>query len=101
MDTKMPTSAPNSQRTKNRLARLDKMREHQKREQADLTERQREVFEFIKAHIEKHGYPPTRTEIAYVFKFASPNAAHGHVVALVSKGYVSLSKLARGITLAK
>jgi repressor LexA len=45
----------------------------------NLTTRQSEIFEFIKKEIESNGYPPTRSEIAQVFGFKSPNAAEDHL----------------------
>ncbi|MBF0565043.1 MAG: repressor LexA [Nitrospirae bacterium] len=53
-----------------------------------LTDRQREVFEFIKGHVVSHGYPPTIREICGQFGFSSPLSAQQHVDALVKKGYV-------------
>ena len=49
---------------------------------SNLTSRQSEIFEFIKKEIEFNGYPPTRSEIAKVFGFKSPNAAEDHICLL-------------------
>ena len=66
----------------------------------DLTTRQSEIFEFIKKEIEFNGYPPTRSEIAKVFGFKSPNAAESHLRALEKKGYITIENGAsRGINL--
>ena len=68
----------------------------------DLTTRQSEIFEFIKKEIEFNGYPPTRSEIAKVFGFKSPNAAEMHLRALEKKGYISIqSGSSRGISIVK
>ena len=56
----------------------------------DLTTRQSEIFEFIKKEIEFNGYPPTRSEIAKVFGFKSPNAAEDHLKALKKKVSLTL-----------
>ena len=40
-----------------------------------LTERQQEIFDFVKNHISTTGMPPTRVEIAREIGFKSPNAA--------------------------
>ena len=68
----------------------------------DLTTRQSEIFEFIKKEIEFSGYPPTRSEIAKVFGFKSPNAAEDHLKALKKKGVLNIvSGASRGISIVK
>ena len=68
----------------------------------DLTTRQSEIFEFIKREIEFNGYPPTRSEIAKVFGFKSPNAAEDHLKALKKKGVLNIvSGASRGISIVK
>ena len=68
----------------------------------DLTTRQSEIFEFIKKEIELNGYPPTRSEIAKVFGFKSPNAAEDHLKALKKKGVLNIvSGASRGISIVK
>ncbi|XRP55672.1 hypothetical protein AAG927_014090 [Enterobacter hormaechei] len=51
----------------------------------ELTPRQNEVFEAIKVHIEKAGFPPTMLELAGLIGCASPNAAVAHVKSLKKK----------------
>ncbi len=51
----------------------------------ELTPRQNEVFEAIKIHIEKAGFPPTMLELAGLIGCASPNAAVEHVKSLKKK----------------
>jgi repressor LexA len=53
-----------------------------------LTERQKEVLDFIKAYIAKQGISPTLTEINNHFNLGSSSAAHQHVEALQRKGYL-------------
>ncbi len=53
-----------------------------------LTERQREVFDFIRTTIREDLRPPTVREIADHFGFASPKAATDHLDALERKGYI-------------
>ena len=66
----------------------------------NLTSRQSEIFEFIKKEIEFNGYPPTRSEIAKVFGFKSPNAAEDHIKALKKKGVLDIvSGASRGISI--
>ena len=56
-----------------------------------LTERQRQVFNFLCNTIRAKGCPPTVREIADAFGFASPKAASDHLSALEKKGYISRS----------
>ncbi len=53
-----------------------------------LTDRQREVLDFIIRWIEEQGFPPTLQEIAERFRLASVNAARDHLRALERKGYL-------------
>ncbi len=55
-----------------------------------LTDRQRQVLDFILAHISDTGMPPTRTEIARALGFRSANAAGDHLQALARKGAIEL-----------
>ncbi|MDP8033549.1 transcriptional repressor LexA [Pasteurella atlantica] len=65
-----------------------------------LTQRQQQIFDFVKYHIEETGMPPTRVEIAREIGFKSPNAAEEHLKALARKGYIEiLSGTSRGIRL--
>ena len=56
---------------------------------ADLTSRQREVFEFIKSKIQGRGYGPTVREIGENFRIASPNGVMCHLKALEKKGLIT------------
>jgi repressor LexA len=53
-----------------------------------LTQRQKEILEFIISHIEQYGYPPSIPEIQKEFSFKSPNAVSDHLEALERKGYI-------------
>jgi repressor LexA len=53
-----------------------------------LTDRQREVFEFICDVMRSENRPPTVREIAQHFGFRSPKAATDHLDALERKGYI-------------
>lgn len=55
---------------------------------AKLTDRQREVLGFVRAHVAEHNYPPTTRELCAHFGFASTNAASDHLRALERKGYL-------------
>lgn len=55
---------------------------------SQLTERQREIYEFIREKIESRGYGPTVREIGLGFNIASPNGVMCHLNALVRKGLI-------------
>ncbi len=57
-----------------------------------LTDRQKEVLEFIKEFTGENAYPPTMREMCERFGF-QPRAATNHVDALVRKGYLSKQPL--------
>lgn len=66
----------------------------------ELTARQAEVLDVIKAHLAETGYPPTRQDIAREFGFKSPNAAEEHLRALARKGVIEvIPGTSRGIRL--
>jgi repressor LexA len=53
-----------------------------------LTERQREIYDFISDKIESRGYGPTVREIGQAFKIKSPNGVMCHLKALEKKGLI-------------
>src|SRR6266850_1282360 len=55
---------------------------------SQLTERQREIYEFIRSKIEGRGYGPTVREIGDGFKIKSPNGVMCHLKALEKKGLI-------------
>jgi len=65
-----------------------------------LTQRQREVLNFISEFIDKYKFPPTRSELSAHFGFRSPNAAESHLRALQKKAVIGIERgVSRGITL--
>ena len=68
----------------------------------ELTERQRDVLNFIRGFTAKHGVPPTVREIGEKFR-VTPRAAFDHLRALERKGMLqrrtSPGRTARGLTL--
>jgi repressor LexA len=52
---------------------------------SSLTERQREIYEFIRDKIETRGYGPTVREIGQAFDIRSPNGVMCHLKALEKK----------------
>jgi repressor LexA len=55
---------------------------------SQLTDRQREIYEFIRDKIESRGYGPTVREIGEAFEIQSPNGVMCHLNALVKKGLI-------------
>lgn len=67
-----------------------------------LTDNQSAVLAFVVAYREENQRPPTRTEIASKFGWASPNAANDVLIALHRKGYIDLKNgISRGIFVLK
>ena len=68
---------------------------------SQLTERQKEIYDFIRDQIEEKGYPPTVRDIGIAFKIKSPNGVMCHLKALEKKGLISRKNFAaRAIVLA-
>jgi SOS-response transcriptional repressor LexA len=64
----------------------------------EMTERQREIFDFIKDKIVNRGYEPTVREIGKAFGIGSPNGVMAHLKALEKKGFITRDeKLSRSI----
>lgn len=53
-----------------------------------LTQRQRQILDFITASIDERGYPPTLREIGEHFGIRSTNGVNDHLKALEKKGYL-------------
>src|SRR3954465_15211250 len=58
-----------------------------------LTDRQREILEFITQSIRDRGYPPTLREIGLHFGIKSTNGVNDHLRALEKKGYLQREDL--------
>lgn len=66
-----------------------------------LTERQKEVYEFIRDKIRNRGYGPTVREIGVHFDIRSPNGVMCHLKALEKKGLITREpNMSRAIQLA-
>jgi repressor LexA len=66
-----------------------------------LTERQREVYDFIRDKIRHRGYGPTVREIGTAFNISSPNGVMCHLKALEKKGLITREpNMSRAIMLA-
>ena len=65
-----------------------------------LTNRQQQVLDVIRQHIDDTGMPPTRADIARELGFKSANAAEEHLKALARKGAIEvIPGASRGIRL--
>lgn len=52
----------------------------------DLTKRQQEIFDFIKKHSARYGYPPTVRDIGKAVGLASSSTVHAHLANLEKAG---------------
>jgi repressor LexA len=52
----------------------------------NLTKRQSEIYEFIKSHLDRTGYPPTVREIGSAMGLHSPSTVHAHLAKLEKLG---------------
>ena len=64
----------------------------------DLTDRQAEIYEYIKKYSRENHMPPTVREIGTHFEISSTNGVRSILAALIKKGYINRSpRLSRGI----
>jgi repressor LexA len=54
----------------------------------DLTDRQKQVLDFMEHSIAENGYAPSVRDIADHLGVESPSTAHAHLIALEAKGAV-------------
>ena len=65
-----------------------------------ITDRQKQVLDFIRESVEDQGYPPTVRQIAAHLDIVSLNAVRRHLQALEKKGHIRVEKgRSRGIQL--
>ncbi len=55
----------------------------------ELTQRQRQVLEFIDTEVRRRGYPPSVREIGEAVGLSSSSTVHAHLAALQEKGYLT------------
>lgn len=66
--------------------------------QKPLTERQQEIYDFIRSRTEQERMPPTVREIGDKFGISSTNGVRSILAALIKKGYIRRApRLSRGI----
>ena len=56
--------------------------------QRELTKRQQEILDFIRAEIHRRGYPPSVREIGEAVGLSSSSTVHSHLAALEAKGFI-------------
>jgi repressor LexA len=54
----------------------------------DLTDRQRQILDFIKAEVRRKGFPPTVRDIGEAVGLSSSSTVHSHLAALEAKGLI-------------
>ncbi len=67
---------------------------------ATLTKKQKEIFDFIKNYINKHGFSPSLEEISVYFNKAI-GTIHEHIEELAEKGFIKKNNTVRGIEIKK
>jgi repressor LexA len=65
----------------------------------DLTQRQKQVLQFITSYSEDNGFPPSQREIAGHLNVSGTLPVMKHLGALERKGYIKREHVNRGITL--
>ncbi len=56
--------------------------------QRELTRRQQQILDFIRAEIHRRGYPPSVREIGDAVGLSSSSTVHSHLAAIEAKGYI-------------
>jgi len=54
----------------------------------DLSQRQKEILDFVNTHVDANGYPPTVREIGQAVGLTSPSTVHAHLAKLESLGLI-------------
>jgi repressor LexA len=65
----------------------------------ELTQRQRQVLDFVTSFADSNGYPPSQREIAGHLNVSGTLPVMKHLAALERKGYIKRDNVNRGITL--
>ena len=54
----------------------------------ELTDRQKQIYQYIKRTVQDKGYPPSVREIGNAVGLQSSSTVHGHLAKLQDKGYI-------------
>lgn len=65
----------------------------------ELTQRQRQVLQFVTTFADRNGYPPSQREIAGHLQVSGTLPVMKHLAALERKGFIKRESVNRGITL--
>ncbi len=57
-------------------------------QRSELSTRQQQVLDFLRATVAERGYPPSVREIGEALGLSSPSTVHSHLSALVKAGYI-------------
>lgn len=63
----------------------------------ELTERQKDIFDYISSSIDEKGFAPSIREMCSEFKIRSTKAVHRHLKIIEEKGFIKRSSNARSI----
>ena len=86
---KQPTARQKRQKTRLKMDYTKKK---------ELTDRQAEIYEYIKKYSKENHMPPTVREIGNHFEISSTNGVRSILAALIKKGYINRSpRLSRGL----
>lgn len=55
---------------------------------SELTKRQRQILDFVRAEIHRRGFPPSVREIGEAIGLSSSSTVHSHLAALETKGFI-------------
>jgi len=66
-----------------------------------LTERQKEILNYVENYIKLNAYPPSIRDIGEHFNISSPRGVAKHLEALEKKGYIERTGVSRGIRIIK
>lgn len=58
----------------------------------DLSEKQKQILEYMKKEVKEKGYPPSVREICEAVGLKSTSTVHGHLARLEKKGYIRRDK---------
>src|ERR687892_2158268 len=73
-------------RTHVRTPAHDRSSEEVSMVEMNLTQRQQEIFDFIKKYVGEHGYPPTVRDIGHSIGLTSSSTVHAHLANLEKAG---------------
>jgi repressor LexA len=58
------------------------------RDERSMTDRQRQILEYVRAEVRRRGFPPSVREIGEAVGLSSSSTVHSHLAALEAKGFI-------------